>query len=176
MEKVLTQEDLLRMKEAANKASESTIPFPIVKDGTVAVVGDANKTALNKHDFTITFCIPDQNAETGYAVRHVEYKDVYPKPRQASDIERLVTMMMPIMHKVKQDGTVEDYTTEELIALTEALNDGVYDLMYQLVERVVGVHKDLVDYMTPKSVFENTMKIFECYPDMLNAGEAFFAF
>ena len=176
MDKVLTQEDLLKMREAANKASESSIPFPIVKDKSVAVVGDANRTELNKHDFTIVFRIPDPTDESGYSTKVVEYKDVYPKPRQASDIERLVTMLMPIMHKAKEDGSIEDYTNEELIELARDLNEGAYDLMYQLVTKVVGVHEELADYMTPKSVLDSVLKIFAVYPDMVNAGEAFFGF
>lgn len=176
MDKVLTQEDLLKIKDAATKASESTIPFPIVKDGNVAVVGDANKTELNKHDFQIAFCIPDPMSDSGYSTKVVEYKDVYPKPRHASEIERLATMLMPIIHKAKADGTVEDYSQEELVELAKELNEGAYDLMYQLVAKVVGIHEDLIDYMTPKTVVESTLKIFICYPDMINAGEAFFAF
>ena len=35
MADVLTQEELLKMKEAVDRAPESTIPFPIVKDGNV---------------------------------------------------------------------------------------------------------------------------------------------
>ena len=55
MENTITQEELMKMKEAADKASESTIPFPIVKDGNVAVAGDPNKTELNKQEFEIDF-------------------------------------------------------------------------------------------------------------------------
>lgn len=177
MADILNEEDLLKIKESIDKAGESTIPFPIVKDGNVAVVGDANKTELNKHNFEIVFRIPDPKAEAGYTTVKTEYKDIYIKPRQAPTVQRLFTNVMPLVRKVKVDGTIEDYSQEELIEITNALNDGgVYDIMYELVATVIGVHPDLVDYMTPKSVFDAVLKIIQVFPDMVNAGEAFFAF
>lgn len=177
MADIIREEDLLKMKEATEKAAESTIPFPIVKDGNVAVVGDANKTEINKRDFEITFRIPDPNSETGYVTKKVEYKDVYPKPRQAPTIERLFTSLMPLFYKVKEDGSVQDYTQEELIELVDSINSsGAYDIMYEIVAATLGINEELVDYMTPKCVLESTFKIIKVFPDMVNAGEAFFAF
>lgn len=174
MANVLTQDELLKMKDAVDRASESTIPFPIVKDNAVAVAGDPNKTELNKQDFTISFRIPD--GKGGYLSREVEYKDVYLTPRRALTASRLITSLMPLFRKTKSDGTIDEYTDEEMIALVNSMDENVIDLMYKLVASVVGVNDELAEFMIPKSVLDAILKIFTVYPDLVNTGDAFFGF
>lgn len=174
MANALTQEELLKMKEAVDSASNSTIPFPIVKDNTVAVAGDPNKTELNKQDFTISFRIPD--GQGGYISKDVEYKDVYLTPRRALTASRLITSLMPLFRNAKSDGTVGDYTEEEMIVLVNSLDENVIDLMYKLVASVIGVNDELVEFMIPRSVLDAILKILTVYPDLVNTGDAFFGF
>ena len=174
MEEFLKEEDLIKMKDAVDKAADSTIPFPIVKDGNIAVVGDANKTELNKHDFKIAFRIPDGNG--GHMTKEVEYKDVYLTPRRSVTASRLITSMMPLFRKVKKDKTISEYELDEIREMVDEMDDNVIDLMYKLVSTVVGVSEELTDYMIPKSVLDSVMQILKDYPDLVNTGDAFFGF
>ena len=174
MENTITQEELMKMKEAADKASESTIPFPIVKDGNVAVAGDPNKTELNKQEFEIDFRVPDGNG--GYVTKTVKYEDVYLTPRRALTASRLITSLVPLFRKANKDGSVSDYTDDEMRDLVKAMDENVIDLMYKLVASVIGINADLVDFMIPVSVLNAVYKIFKVYPDLVNTGEAFFGF
>lgn len=174
MAEIISQEELLKMKEVVDRAANDDTPFPIVKDGNVAVAGDPNKTALNKTDFKISFRIPNGKGE--YITRDVEYKDVYLTPRRALTASRLVTSLMPLFRNAKQDGSISDYTDEEMIVLVHSLDENVIDLMYKLVAAVVGVDEELTEYMIPKSVLDAILKIFIVYPDLVNTGDAFFGF
>lgn len=55
----ITQEEILKIKDAMKKAEESESPFPILKDGELAVVGDVNDIGKKKHDYTIKFRFPE---------------------------------------------------------------------------------------------------------------------
>lgn len=174
MANILREEDLLKMKESVDKAADSTIPFPIVKDGDIAVVGDVNKTELNKHDFKIAFRVP--NGEGGHTTREVEYKDVYLTPRRSVTASRLITSMMPLFRKVKENGDISEYSDAEMREMVDEMDDNVIDLMYKLVATVVGVNDELADFMIPKSVLDAVLQILKDYPDLVNTGDAFFGF
>lgn len=172
MAELFTEEKIIQLKEARDKAMEDTTPFPVMKDGDLAVVGDANKTEVKKHDFVVTFVVPDENGV--YQKRNVEYKDVYLKPRQAVTVQRLMTALQPLYSKIKPGGKVEDYTADEIRELAIAYEGTVLDQIYRLVAVVLGVDDELVDYMHPDSVMEAYHKIMQLYPDMVKAAESFF--
>ena len=172
MAEVLTEDKIIQLNEAREKAMEDTTPFPVMKDGDLAVVGDANKTEIKKHDFTINFILPDDNGD--YHEYTKEYKDVYLKPRQAVTVQRLMTALQPLYAKIKPGGKVEDYTPEEMIELANAFEGQVLDQLYRLVGYVLGVNDELVDYIAPDSVIEAYRKIMILYPDMVKASESFF--
>lgn len=172
MAEVLTEEKIIQLKEARDKAMEDTTPFPVMKDGDLAVVGDANKTKVNKQDFSLTFVVPDESGE--YKEHVVEYKDIYITPRQAVTVQRLMTALQPLYSKVKKNGSIEDYTQDEMIELANAFEGQVMDQLYRLVGFVLGVNAELVDFITPNSVIEAYRKIMVQYSDMAKASESFF--
>lgn len=172
MAEVLTEEKIIQLKEARDKAMEDTTPFPVLKDGNLAVVGDANKTEINKQNFTLTFVVPDETGE--YKERVVEYKDVFIRPRHAVTIQRLMTALQPLYSKIKPGGNIEDYTQEEMIELASAFEGQVMDQLYRLVGFVLGVNEELVDFIAPNSVIDAYRKIMVQYSDMVKASESFF--
>lgn len=172
MAELFTEDKIIQLKEAREKAMEDTTPFPVMKDGDLAVVGDANKTEINKHDFIINFVVPDDDGT--YHEHSVKYENVYLKPRQAVTVQRLMTALQPLYSRVKPDGTVEDYTSEEITELVSAFEGQVTDQLYRLVGYVLGVNDELIDYMAPSSVMEAYKKIMAMYPDMVKASESFF--
>ena len=172
MADIITQEKLLELREAKDKANESDIPFPIVKGDDIAVVGDANKTELNKHDFKLDFVIPDENGE--YQRKTVEYKDVFLKPRQAVTVQRVMTALMPLFFKVGESGKVEDLSDQEMLEVVKMYEGDVLDQIYHLVASVLGVDDRLVDYIDPTSVLEAYHQIMVAFPDLIKASESFF--
>ena len=172
MAEIFTEDKIIQLKEAREKAMEDTTPFPVMKDGDLAVVGDANKTEINKHDFVLTFIVPDKNGQ--YVKRDVEYKGIYMKPRQAVTVQRLMTALQPLYSMVKPGGKVEDYTEEEMMELAVAYEGTVLDQIYRLVAVVLGVNDELVDFIDPESAVNAYHKIMKLYPDMVKASDSFF--
>ena len=50
-------EEYDKIKAAIEGAEDSVVPFPVMDDELI-VVGDANETQLNKHDFKMRFKVP----------------------------------------------------------------------------------------------------------------------
>ena len=173
MADIITQEQLIKLREAKEAANESDIPFPIVKDGDIAVVGDANKTELNKHDFRLTFLVPNEETD-GYDKKVVEYKDVWLKPRQAVTVQRLMTSLLPLFYKVKENGKVENLNDDEMMEVVNMYEGTVLDQIYHLVAVVLGVDERLQDYIDPASALEAYRKIMQFYPDVARASDVFF--
>lgn len=174
MADIITQEKLIELKEAKEKAMESDIPFPIVKGGDIAVVGDANKTELNKHDFTLRFIYPNEDGE--YEVKIVEYKGVWLKPRQAVTVQRLMTALQPLFYKLQENGKLKDLSEEEMAEVAQIYEGQVVDQLYHLVAVVLGVDDRLVDYIDPESALEAFHKIMLAFPDLVKASDSFFGF
>lgn len=174
MADIITQEKLIELREAKEKAMESDIPFPIVKGDDIAVVGDANKTELNKHDFKLTFIVPNNNDE--YEAKTVEYKDVWLKPRQAVTIQRLMTALMPLFYKINENGGLQDLSDDEMLEVVKAYEGNVLDQVYHLVAVVLGVDERLVDFIEPSSALEAYRQIMKSYPDIVKASDSFFEF
>lgn len=178
----MQQEELLKayeeIKEGIDKAPESPVPFPVVKDDRMSVVGDANETQINKHDFKIRFRLPegvvDGQKVDGGVIKEIEYKDVFITPRQSGKVVTSLCRMMPFFRKIVDNG-VEEYSSDEVAALLAEFGDDFVDNMYDLVAKVLKVDDALVDYMTPNSVVSATAQILTNYPEIVNETEAFFS-
>lgn len=168
-------EKLMDIRDGIDKASESTTPF-IVPGDELMVVGDANKTEINTHDFEITFRIPEKQEDgtVKQVMRTKEYKDVYITPRMDSQVVRMITKIMPYYRKQKPDGTVEPYTDAELAELFESFQGEIMDIMYQTVATVLKINPALADYMTEESVMNAAAKIIRQYPETVSEAETFF--
>ena len=167
----MTENEYREIDEAIDKAQESVVPFPVQTEDELSVVGDANQTELNKHDFKIEFRIPQQGKYTSYTR---EFKGVYITPRQNVSIVKAFTTLMPFFRK-PSDGGVVEYTEAEKREIATKFDQSVYDAMYDLVAVVLGIDMDLKDYMTPQSVMDATVKILLQYPEMVNEADTFFA-
>lgn len=166
----MTDNEYKTIDEALDSAQESVVPFPVSTEEELSVVGDANKTELNKHDFTIEFLIPQQGKYTSYTK---EFKDVYITPRQNVSIVKAVTTLLPFFRKTNK-GEVTEYTEAEKREIASKFDQSVYDAMYDMVSVVLKIDSELADYMTPKSVLDATVKILLSYPEMVNEADTFF--
>lgn len=164
------------IKKGMEAAQSDTTPFLIPGDEPT-VVGDANKTQINAHDFEITFRIP-QKMEDG-SIKQVkqkkEYKGVYITPRMDSVVQRLVTQMMPYMYEIGQDGNLRPYTPEEFEKVSKDFDQELTDIMYETVGTVLRIDKMLWDFMMPDSVEAAVMKLIIQIPELINEADSFFA-
>ncbi len=160
-----------RIDEGIEKATDSVIPFQVSKDDEIAVVGDANATELNKHNFKIEFKIPMGDK---YEKHEKEFKDVYLKPRHETRLVKFMTAILPYYRKVTEDGGVVRYTPAEQEGIRKAFSEDIYDMMYDIVATVLGIDPELKDYMTRKSVTEATANIIEMFPELVNESDTFF--
>lgn len=160
-----------RIDKGIESAEKSVIPFQVTKDDELAVVGDANETGLNKHDFKITFKLPDGNKYKEYTK---EFNGVYLKPRHETRLVKFMTALLPYYRKVTSDGGVIRYEPVEQDQIKRGFSEDIYDLMYDLVATVLDIDQELKDYMTQQSVVEATARIIELYPELVNESDTFF--
>lgn len=160
-----------KIDNGIENAEKSVVPFQITKDDEIAVVGDANATELNKHDFQIVFKVPDG---TGYKEYTKDFRDVYLKPRHETRLVKFMTALLPYYRKVTADGGVTRYEPLERDQIKRAFSEEIYDLMYDLVATVLDIDQGLKDYMTQKSVVEATTQIIELFPELVNESDTFF--
>lgn len=177
----MTQDELLKTYDELNDrleaAPDSPVPFPVVKDEKMSVVGDANETEINKRDFVIEFRFPEgiANGEkvAGGVLKRVEYKNVFITPRRSGKVVASLCRLLPFFRKLAEDGE-HSFTREEVEEILALYGDEFIDNMYDLVAKVLQIDENLVDYMTQKSVINASVKIFTDYPEVLNEAEAFF--
>ncbi len=182
----MNQEELLQgyevIKEGIDSAPESPTPFPVVKDEKLSVVGDANETQLNKHDFKITFRLPEGVADgqkvDGGVLKEIEYKDVFITPRQSGKVISALCRMLPYFRKIEEkrgEAEVSEYTKDEIFEILAEFGDDFVDTMYELVGKTLQIDDALIDYMLPSSAMEATARIITEYPEIVNEAEAFFS-
>ena len=165
----------LEFKEGIEAAESDTTPF-IIPDEEIAVVGDANKTQLNTHDFEITFRIPVkmEDGSVKQVKKTKEYKDVYITPRMDSQVVKLLTKFFTYFRKPLEDGNISDYTDEELNEIRSKYDTEMIDLMYETVGVVLKIDPVLRECMLQDSVEQAALKIIAQYPEVVNEADTFF--
>ncbi len=182
----MRQEELLdiyeNMEQGIDNAKESPTPYPIVKDEKLSVIGDANETQLNKHDFTIVFRLPegvsDGKKVDGGVLKEVEYKNVFISPRQSGKVVASLCRMLPFFRKIIETADGKEgvsYTRDEVVEMLAEFGDEFIDYMYDLVAKTLKIDDALIDYMLPESAMTATVKIIQNYPEIVNEAEAFFS-
>lgn len=173
----MTIEQYNGIKAALDNAQESTIPFPVVNDSELAVVGDANKTELKKYEYQITFEKPvyEDGKLTGMTTETKTYENVYVKPRHNTQIVKWLASMLPYFYKVDEDGNQVEYTKLEMLSIFGKLDGAILDIMYELVAVILGISDEDKDFMVGSSVMETVLKFIEDNPQTANEAMTFFS-
>lgn len=168
-------DDYKGIDEAIDKAEESVTPFAVVANDEVNVVGDANKTEINSHDYTMRFRVPSkkEDGSVGYKWIEKEFKDVYITPRNDIKVNRMLVKLLPYYRK-NVDGNIEKYTTEEAMEIVNDFSDELLDVLYDTVACVLGINKELAPYMDMACVLEAARQIILDYPETINEADTFF--
>lgn len=172
----MTQEELLNIRDGIDKAQDSTVPFAIVKDENVIVAGDANETKPNPRDYEIVFRTPKEQPDGSIIEERgvLKRKNVFIKPRQEMKAVKLIAQLLPYFRKVNADGTVGNYTDDQILELVAEMEDRVFDTMYDLVATVLEIDPGVKDYMEPGSVIVAVDKIIRSNPSTVNEADTFF--
>ena len=155
---------------AVEAAEESTTPFVVTGD-ELAVVGDANETQKNIHEFKMRFRVPSEN---GYTVKEKVFKDVYITPRQDAKVVKAFATVLPYLRKVDAAGDVEKLGASDVVGILESLEDEFFDAAYDVVASVLRVDAALKEYMLPMDVIDAMTQIAEQIPEVINESDTFF--
>lgn len=175
----MTLEQYEGIKAALDNAQNSTVPFAVVNDDELAVVGDANKTELKRFEYEITFERPEYDAAgnlTGeFDVETKKYENVFVKPRMNTRIVKLIASILPYFYKVDEDGNQVEYSKIELIQIFGRIDGAILDLMYELVATILDIPAGEIDYMTGTSVINTIMKFIDDNPQTAREAQLFFS-
>lgn len=168
----LSIEEYNKIKGLLDEAEKSDTPYPSIKEDSIEVVGDANKTERNSHDFSITFILP---TEEGKARSTQEYKDVYITPRRSTAIIPSIVELLPIFYKIGDDGTVGDYTARESADILKMMSPVTWDYLYDTVGAILGIPVEQREFMSPGSVLSAFLQFLREYPETVNEAFDFFS-
>lgn len=180
---MITQEEFLKIAENLKKAEEDDTPFVVVKDDELAVVGDANKTELKKNTYELTFRFPitdgrfkTENSRVigNFYLTDITYEDVFINPRKDLKIIGAAMKIIPFFKKLYEDGSLVDRTEAELYKVFVSMSDEILDAIYVLVQSVMDVPDELIDYLMPSSAVSACSKLIVDYPEIFNEADVFF--
>lgn len=164
----LSMEEYNKIKSLLDETEKDDTPYPSIKEDAIEVVGDANKTERNAHDFSITFIIDDKNVVQ-------EFKDVYITPRRSTAIIPSMVELLPIFYKIGDDGTVSDYTTREATEILKMMSPQTWDYVYDTVGAILGIEESKREFMAPMSVLKAFTQFIREYPETVNEAFDFFS-
>lgn len=122
-----TLEDIQKIDKGIERAREEDKPFPVYSGDEISVIGDANKTELEKVDFEITFrygkdefyalydVLPSNGKETPNFVilKHV-FKDVYVNPRNDTLLAEAIIKIVPFFQEFERLQAESDERIEKI--------------------------------------------------------------
>lgn len=193
----LSLEEYKKMKQFIDEAEKDDTPYASVQEDSIAVVGDANKTEMNEHSFTMRFMMPKTEATEQWIADNLEdnnidlvsskdgrltfdwrYKNVFIKPRIMPKLLTVCAKWFSLFYKTDINGKYEfrftDYDTQEVITLLDEMTDEQVDSIYQTVAVILGVPKQYTDYMSFEYVLNVFQKLPEYYPELMNELYDFF--
>lgn len=183
--KGITIDDMVDIQEGLEKAHEDDTPFPVVTKEGLSVIGNPNKTEVKKHDYTVMFRFPtelanEMNIDEDAVVKrtadnvwvNVEYKGVHVQPRYDLEIQAALVKIFPYFYNIKEKHT-EKKSNEELIEVVKEMCREIGDDLYDVVAVVIGVDRELENYMDWASVETNFRHIINDFPEIFNEAEGF---
>lgn len=183
----VTLEDMTKLQDGIEEAHKDDTPFPIVADKEIKVVGDANKTEIKQHDFNIRFRFPKdmpevQNIDPSeiiktvgeYIIVNFEFKNVKIKPRYDLEIIAALSRIYPYLYKINEKTkSLEKRSTKEITDIIDGMCQTIGDDLYHVTAAILGVDKELEQWMMWNDVEDFVTHIPQNYPELLNETEGF---
>jgi len=183
METGMKAKDFLAINNQIKKTNEDSTPFLISKDEELIVVGDANQTIVKRNDYTIKFrmlkedleVIPDGAQEVGdYYVFSLIFDGITITPRSDLKIVDAIFKILPFFNQLKEDGSIEDSSREELLSIFAHAKEEIHLAMYNLVATFLGIDDHLGEHMLPFSVVGALNQLIDNHPEIFNEADVFF--
>lgn len=181
---MLTVDNMVEMAEKFDKAQEDSTPFLVTANDKIQIMGDPNKTAKKSHDYKVMFGIPRELRgrisggellyDNGYElVVQVEFKNVFIPNRYRMDVVGAVTGVLPFLKKVTPEEEIVSFSVDEYAQIIRTLNHEVMDAIYAVVQQVLRIDADIMEYMSPISAIATAMKMMDDMPDVMNEADLF---
>lgn len=186
--KDLTVEEFIEMKNKMDEAENDTTPYAVTDHDEIMVVGDANKTEITKHEYTIQFAYPNNEywrarvesqgmkilKETdNYIGVERKFKDIWIPPRVYTAVQTAFAEVYQFFNMATEDGQVRDMTSEEMIAALRVLNQNMVESMCHAVATVLRLEPEEEECMLPTSTMATIILMIEDFPEVINGMDFF---
>ena len=177
-EKILSIEELAKMQDSFIEATQTDTPVAVQTPTSSVVNGEPTKIGSTEpKDYTLVFYlpVPKEGAPAGIVMDGKAYKQVvhaeekFVSPRIARKVRHYASTLALAFTDLKEDGSSEIYTVEDLIKVYEVFDDNVIDACEKLLGSVLGVSDSLIQYITDQSLIDNCAKILENNPSFFQA-------
>lgn len=179
-------EDMVDIQKSMDEAQKDDTPFAVVKDDSVKVAGNANKTEIKRRNYSVRMRFTKAEAELrginpkeiiktieDYVIIRVDFEDVHIVPRRDLDITAAIVRVIPYFQKIKDKDT-EDRSQAEMLKMVQEINEDIGDDLYNLVAAVLNIDRSLTDHMIMTDVLDVVEKLPEDFPEVFREADAFF--
>ena len=179
-EKILSIEELAKMQDSFIEATQTDTPVAVQTPTSSVVNGEPTKIGSTEpKDYSLVFYlpIPKEGAPAGAKIvmdgkaykQVVHAEEKFVSPRIARKVRHYASTLALAFTDLKEDGSSEIYTVEDLIKVYEVFDDNVIDACEKLLGSVLGVSDSLIQYITDQSLIDNCSKILENNPSFFQA-------
>lgn len=182
-DKSFTPADMETIAKKMRDTQNSDVPFAVITQEEVKVVGDANKTEVKKNDYEMSFRVPVSMFEkmppdavvigSNYKFK-VKYENITITPRQDLKIVDAILRLQPFFNQLNEDGKVAERTNEELLHVFAYAKEDILLSMYQLVATFLNIDDVLGEYMEPFSVIGCLNQLMDNHPEIFREADVFF--
>ena len=171
------------MKDTMDKAEESTVPYAVVTDESVKVLGDANNTKSVKSDYVVSFFMPKdkvENKDVGVKagdriIIMKEYKDIELTVEKQVVISSYLAELVPYFYKPTQDGKVIDYEEAEQIEIRKYFADEKFlNSLKVIIQVLLDLKDEEAQYVSYGTLLRIVTQLFKEHPEVINEAYSFF--
>lgn len=188
----MDQNKFLEMSKDLQEAQTDDTPFMVADGPTeLSIHGDPNKTQLKLGDYKVKFRYSREQWETLYGsfpqkqdgidiinnhwvLVTIDYKNISITPRSDLKLLDSIFEIIPFFNKIKEDGSVEAMSTQELVHVYANHKTDVTAHMQNIVGTFLSIPENILQYMMPVSTMNCFHELITRHPEIFNQAELFF--
>lgn len=179
-------EDMVEVQDKFEEAGHTDVPIAVVQKDGLKVVGDANKTEVKSHDYSVRFRFPKTMAENinkndilkdlgEYVIVRFDFTDVHIVPRRDYEILESIIEIIPYFKKLDEDGvTLSDMSKTDLLKVLHEANEQIGDAMYNVVSAFLDIDPSITRYMLLPDVMARVKDFMDDFPEVFKEADVFF--
>lgn len=179
-------EDMVEVQDKFEEAGHTDVPIAVVQKDGLKVVGDANKTEVKSHDYSVRFRFPKTMAENinendilkdlgEYVIVRFDFTDVHIVPRRDYEILESIIEIIPYFKKLDEDGvTLSDMSKADLLKVLHEANEQIGDAMYNVVSAFLDIDPSITRYMLLPDVMARVKDFMDDFPEVFKEADVFF--